>query len=319
MVVLQARANPLHLLRAILRECTYLPDEAARSYWHAYTVERFREYCPRRFGRYRKRKQKSKLLDEHRQVYLSHQARKLASILRRANDGHLGPLEKVLAYTYGRTGKRRHELLAAVNRPDVPNDNEAVLQMSATSLYRRNTKLQLPDSLKVLAKAQMAQPAAQLSRPPIRSLTPRIPKTNIWGRPLPIRRARNLTRKWYSGILQRILPPLPQGEWERLRDLAVGKMVWPGPIPRRSKCITAPQRINGSNPHNLTRKFMRRLWGRIFVRCPLMIWDPNKSSWTVQWGKILKWGNREALQPRVEWEKVFFDGVSENGKRPRVI
>ena len=314
MTAIKPLENPLHLLRAILRECSYLPDEAARRHWHAYTLARFRRYCPRQLGKL-KQQPKKPVVDEHRRITLIKTAQETIRFLQLANDGHFTRLEKVLVHTYGRAGKRRNELLAPLTEPDIPKNHEEVSELSASNRYGNVSKQRLSAKLMAIAKAQSFQPAINLSRTPIKQLQPRIPETNSWGRPFPVRRARNLVKKWYSNTLNKILPPLPQQEWERLRDLAHGKIAWPGPKPRRNKTGRVAARTDKSNPHLLTPRFMRRLWGKIFVQCPLLLWDPQKSSWTVRWGRLGKYWDSSKFNTIIDLEIPLFDGVSDTGRR----
>ena len=316
MTTVKALENPLHLLRALLRECTYLPDEAARTHWHAYILARFRRYCPRQIGKLEQQPRKP-VIDKHRRITLIKSAQKAVRFLQLANDGHFTRLEKVLAHTYGRAGKRRNELLAPLTEPDIPKDHEEVSKLSASNGHGNASKKQLSTKLMAIAKAQSFQPVINLSRTPIKQLEPIIPETNSWGRPFPVKRANNLVKKWYSNTLNKILPPLPQQEWEHLRDLANGKIIWPGPKPRRNKSGRVAGRMKKSNPHLLTPRFMRRLWGKIFVQCPLLLWDPKKSSWTVKWGRLGRYWDSSKSNTIVDMEMPLFDGVSDTGRRLR--
>lgn len=313
-----------HLLRALYRECTYLPDEAARKYWHDHILYRYRKYCPRKSGDWTE--QQSPKTTPSRQKSLINQAKNQLGVLRRANAGYEEPLERVLAQTYGRRGKRRHELLAVLQHPDVPEDHQAVARLIA-SADNPGTSPQLSPAIKALAKAQKAQPASQLSRISLKKMEPEIPKTNSWGRTLPKKREKNIIKKWVGKFNEKLLPPLPVEEWERLRDLCIGNIPWDGLVKRRTchvghspmekmkiHCVpdrtrfgrmqwqalsstlkkkdtetsmvkdSQGRRINGNFPHNLTPRYMRRLWMKIFLQCPTMALDPNTNKWRVQWG-----------------------------------
>ncbi|MCJ1392615.1 hypothetical protein MMC18_005485 [Xylographa bjoerkii] len=318
----QRAPSAIHILRALLRECTYLPDPAARTYWHARIVSRFREYCPRKttlpwWERPPGPKRKVKIAYEAQRVTLFHQARKLLSILTRANAGHPDPLEKVLAHTYGRAGKRRHELLVALEKLDVPSDQDVVKQL-AMSLANKHDSGQiglLPHTVELVVKAQRAQREVRLSRMPMKTLQPDIPKVSSWGRPFPVNRARNVEKKWRAKAMDSVLPPLPQNEWERLRDLASGKLKWGGVVPRRGKDLWTPERVNGENPHKLTARYMRRLWVKIFVQCPIIIWDTKAGAWVVHWGKASRGGTAHSASEKLHDNTFLFEGVDDGGKR----
>lgn len=49
----------LHIFRALLRQCTYLPDPAARQYMHRHIVSRFRDYHPQSTLPFTSRRHKS--------------------------------------------------------------------------------------------------------------------------------------------------------------------------------------------------------------------------------------------------------------------
>ena len=313
----------LHLFRALLRQCSYLPDPAARSFFHCHIVSRFRQYHPPRFlqadGRGRKRLQ----LVEERQPVLQKTARKGLLFLQHANDGHPRHLGKVLAMTYGRIGKRRHKLLRALRVPDIPSNQAAIQDMS----HPASQGLPQPSQqLQALIKAQASKKISFFSRPNRPTLGPSIPEKNAWGRPMPIKRVRNLKRSWYGQTLDRVMPPLPEGEWIRLRDLASGKRRWEGPVPQRGSTKESgfiDEVIGGttkggarfvSRPHQVTERYMRRLWAKIFAQCPLMKPDESrKHGWNVRWGDVQ--GAKEmVLQQDAHCSFAMFQGVDDQGR-----
>ncbi len=267
-----------------------------------------------------------------------HIARQGLSLLRRANQGHLHALHRILGLTYGRCGKRRHQLLAPLLAPEIPADHTAVAALSASS--RTSTVDELPPRLKALMHSQNRQGGLELfkSRIRINQVEPQIPETNIWGRPTPMKRARNLKKTWLRNVLERLLPPLPEQEWERLRDLANGGQAWEGPIKRRAwpkgassrwgkECLgekmpfedqltlsTLPFHNRSiGNPHLMNARFMQRLWARIFSQCPVMRWDSMNKSWRVEWGSVNSTGSLEP--PQISHLKSeIFAGVDEMGR-----
>ncbi|MCJ1483829.1 hypothetical protein MMC06_003997 [Schaereria dolodes] len=297
-----------HLLRALLRECTYLPDSAARTYLHSYILSRFRKHrslelysndIATLIGRQRKH-----LRD----------ARKALNTLSRANDGHLGPLEKILALTYGRMGKRKYELMEFLRVPDTPQDHLAVAQLSATSINNIAEGPRLTTRLEALAKAQRRQNALTLGKPAIKQLKPELPKTNAWGRPLPVKRKRNMEKEWYAKTLDRILPPLPEGEWEHLRGLSNGTIKWQGLVRRRGTLRVVHSSSVSCHPHRLTPRYMKRLWAKVFLRCPLMKWDALSSRWIVQWGYVDGSARLNTMDQSVEYDTHLFEGVDHDGR-----
>jgi len=37
--------------------------------------------------------------------------------------------------------------------------------------------------------------------------------------------------------------------------------------------------------HQVTPRFMQRLWAQVFAQCPKMEWDPESKGWKVGWGE----------------------------------
>ena len=291
----------LRLLRSLLRECTYLPDSAARTYAHSYILNRFREYCPREHYR------QPRSITDSRRATLLRQARKGLSLLVRANTGEFDALQKILAYTYGRVGKRRHELLNFARAPSNLQNSQDVIKIAAASLEIPEKKDLWDPKMKALVRAHM-------SRNAIKNVAPQIPSTNSWGRPMPLKRKANLEKRWYASVLNRISPPLPIQEWRRLRDLAIGEIDWSGPITRRGDSLQTLAISHVRNPHRLTARYMRRMWSKVFSQCPVMIWDNAKSQWKVRWGSID--GVRPLPMQKKESDQAvgLFQGVDERGK-----
>lgn len=287
----------LNIFRALLRQCTYLPDPAARQYLHGHVVSRFRDYHPSNTIPLSSRRHKPAALVQQRLPSLLGTARRGLVFLRRANDGHIRHLGKILAMTYGRVGKRRHQLLKDLKIPDVPVDQAAVEKLSEPG----NQAVPHPsEQLMTLIKSQARRQLSHFSRSNIPHPKLEIPEKNSWGRPMPIKRVRNFKRRWYAESLDRIMPPLPEAEWDRLRMRVSGQLPWEGPVARRKwagglddagQKHVVGERVRGaskgqcSNPHRITSRFMRRLWAKISTQCPLM--KPNaasKSGWDVLWG-----------------------------------
>ena len=322
-------AATLHLYRSLLRESSHLPDSSARTYIRSHIISRFRSYHPRRkdvSSRYEWKKRIS--LIASRQTALFKAARRGLLYLQRANDGHPRHLGKILLMTYGRVGKRRHELLQTLLVPDVPNDQAAVEKMSDPA----SQGVPHPSrQLQALIKSQAGRKESFFSRTARPTLQPEIPEKNAWGRPMPMNRVRNIKRRWYGQVLDRVMPPLPEGEWKRLRGLASGTIRWEGPIPRRGPdkgdvfndgtfkgTLTGGQRFL-SRPHQLTPRYMRRLWAKVFAQCPLMKKNESaRSGWEIIWGDT-KNNTEVSFQPMRGGDMAMFEGVDAKGKiLPRV-
>ncbi|KAL9604159.1 MAG: hypothetical protein Q9219_000747 [cf. Caloplaca sp. 3 TL-2023] len=344
------------LYRALLRQCTYLPDPAARKYMRSHIIERFHDYQPKykgpdgRIVRQRaKKKEPSRALKE---------ARKSLKYLQRANDGHIPQLTTVLDMTYGRVGKRWRQLQAKLRAPDPFTDAAAVTTFSQALFSQsppppplppraKKQAPQLSDEVVALLKSQVKQASSRFERAPLRSFEPKVPELNSWGRPFPQNRKANFIRKWYATAMSRMMPPLPGPEWERLQGLATGTRPWEGPVTRRKlgsiRADTGPEddplldlllpeglprRLHSSterivekgrhaelrtNPHQLTPRFMRGMWSRVFQKCPRLDWSFEKDRWLVTWGHMGKKAELVLDTQRAVSEDMF-GGVDEGGR-----
>lgn len=282
-----------HLLRASLRECTYLPDPVARSYMRGYVLDRYR-----RASGHTGRPETQKI----------QQARQGLSVLQRANQGYQSPLEKVLFLSYGRNGKRRHELLVDFLKPPVPKDTDAVKARIAQP-GQFEDGWEAPAAVMDLVKSQMHNGMIMSSRlrPRVTRLQPEIPEKNAWGRPLPLVRRRNIRKKWYQLLLSSLYPPLPEKELGILDGLLSGTMPWKPVKRRREPSVSStststptdnnildfladgPQKghtfreyVQG-RPHSFTPRFMHRQWRRISAYVPRMFRIPNSDKLYFNW------------------------------------
>lgn len=278
-----------HLLRATLRECTYLPDPIARDYMRNHIISRYRavSYRPKAGPQ------------------AAHAARNALSVLRRANEGYSRPLEKVLSLSYGRIGRRRYELLQEMLKPEIPN-NTAALQQFLSQPVKFNDGWEPPAIVKSLAASQMQNTVVTTKRvrPLIKHLEPPIPKEDSWGKEVAESRKRNIRRRWYNTTLSSFLPPLPEKELQLLDGLISGTVHW-APVKRRKVIseetkpkseselfkllATGPEKgktfaeyANG-RPHTITVRFMRRHWRRLSALVPRQYWNPISQKWRFVW------------------------------------
>ncbi|KAM0693050.1 hypothetical protein Q7P36_007607 [Cladosporium allicinum] len=323
------RISSRHVLRGILRECTYFPDQFAASWIRQHALMRFRTY---------EAKNKKHVSDEEytkRLETIRRKSRQGLYQMRRANEGDRKMLLKALSMAYGRVGKRRRELLSPLlpvgssseGSSAVSDDAEydssqasptatksATPSTSSTSTRDKQSskgredgpvKTQvkefvsgLPLELRTLVQSQITASPPAIARRNPRRLGVEIPELNTWFKPMPAVRVKNQISKWYANLLDTVQPPLPDQEWFRLRDLAMGTTRAEPPIPRRAQITTPPSVLEmtvmrGKLPadmfrkdraHKITPRFMRRLWADVFSQCPLMKYDSPTKSWKVTWG-----------------------------------
>lgn len=315
-------APVLHVFRALLRQCTYLPDPNARAYLQKHVVSRFRAYCPHPTRSLRRDFKNANVLVDRRPQLLK-KARKGLVSLDRANHGHQAHLTKVLELTYGRIGPRRHVLLEALKVPDFPPNSSELSQVLKRMADPAEQNVPHPsEQLLSLAKSQAKRKESFAARKTLRHVSPQIPATNSWGRPMPIKRVRNMKRRWYAYLLERVMPPLPEAEWDILHKLSLGKIPFYGPVTRRGP-LSQQDNIGSrtfnrigttSRPHELTPRYMRRMWGNILKQCPCMHRRPErKTGWEVRWAD-LKQESGIGLQPIGGDITSLFEGVDLRGK-----
>ncbi|KAK5109628.1 hypothetical protein LTR62_006865 [Meristemomyces frigidus] len=311
-----------HWLRALLRECTYLPDAHLRQYMRKHVIARFESY------RFKIWKHRDDANFQERMQAKVHEARSGIGLLRRANEGERKPLLKILLMAYGRIGKRRHELMlplmpvatareaetntqsgadsglqSPLNIDGMSTNVESKPGPSATEVNKGAWKAYAPDftpQFRALLQSQIQTPPPHLTRPMLRRLSPRLEERNAWHRPMPLVRVKNQTKDWYADVLERAHPPLPKPEWQRLFELATGRRKEtfvrrrpPVGLAQSSALSTIVQYgkpvermvFGNRDAHQLTPRYMRRLWSQVFAQCPVMDWDSKKEQWTVKWGQ----------------------------------
>jgi len=228
-----SRPQSFSLLRALLRETTYLPDTSSRVYLKRHILAKYRAYQSNPLAQGPPTKcENNRLRDANRK------ARKALTHLKKANEGHLDYLEKVLLLTYGRTGERRFKLLDPVLRhhPTSVEARSDVLPSSAKSFNHAKLQARFPHlqaktvsaipgmtpAFEALLKSQVETRPAGAPKSTPKSLKIDIAEVNVWMLPMPERRIKNKAKQWYNDMVKRVLPPLPADEWHRLRRLAQG-------------------------------------------------------------------------------------------------
>lgn len=251
--MLSPKTPILHLYRHLLREASYLPPVC-----QPYATKRIKS----QFDTHRYERPNDPLVKHH--IKKAHHDLRF---LRAANHGHMDNMYRVLLLTFGRTGKRRRELVNQLVKKELPSDTaELAKQMEETSITPRapitpetesktppagstaRTYTPLPpdfldewdlQKLEAFVKSQISASPEHSPRPTLKRKNANpmkdIPSENIFGRPLAKKLHRSKLRKAWVKIINRVLPPIPKQEWETLRSLALGeadKSLWVMPARR---------------------------------------------------------------------------------------
>ena len=303
----------IHLLRALLRQTSYLPDPASREFFHRHIIASFRRYCNGENGSgedFSAKRLKQKIVE----------ARKAWKSLVHANHGSPAHLLHVLEMTYGRRGKMKHQLMRDLVGPSsaIPEDSKALEEL-AWSIGQRHgvserKEPHLPAKLAALVRSQFNQKDGRFSQTNIKALEPNIPAQNAWLRPLPVKTANNKRRKWYAETLDRVMPPLPEADWMRLKDLSMGELRQEGFPQTRTRAhgqFSSDSYEIKPNPHwhELTPRYMQRMWGRVFLQCPMMQWNEEKRRWYISWGRPYA-GTAVAIGTDSDVDDGAFEAVS---------
>lgn len=313
------RKHWLSILRSLLRECSYLPDPNARIFAKKSVLRRFRGIRPLT-GQF---EGLNDLVEFDRAEQYLASAQKTMKLLHEANSGYFKPLVQILLQTYGRIGRRRYELLAQINKPQ-PSYVDKIGRVLSDYDIPLTVSKKIPHFspiMDALIKSQRVEKPKLLSagiNP--RTLAPEPMPLNAWKETYSPERIRNELKDWYAKTMGRLLPPLPTHEWETLRKRAVGEIPYIA-VKRRAKTgsdhlgspflLESLKIVEDFEPkpkkdraHALTARFMRKLWERVFMMCPLMKWNEHLSQWDFSWGMIKseRFGTGFALNSRLHDE-----------------
>lgn len=327
----EAKTTARHLLRSLLRAASYLPDELARTYIHGHIIQRFRKasaITPTRLQ----------------------DARNSLNTLQRATNGEINPLRSVLYMTYGRTGRRRRELVIALLRPESlpPSASLPFAEKADDDVGTQDDDFAASrPMLRAFLKSQKNNNSSGWPKLALmRHLEPQIPEENIWGRPLALKRQKNIKHRFWAKTLSRILPPLPEAEWDMLRDLATGVLPYKGSPPRRARAVStveitdeeppsllslgylkqpigAAARHDEANPlksmnrHHISRRFMRRIWASVWNVTPKMTYDAETKKWTVTWGDSTSAASQGLVGTAGKADLALFEGVDKLQEGPK--
>ena len=163
---------------------------------------------------------------------------KFSRFLERAGQGNHDDLKKLLFLTYGRTGKRKRELIRDLIRPpetSLPEDEKALEDLIQNPMGRQALNFKPNAKFHSFLRSQVANSPAENPKAKIRHLIAKIPDENIWGRSVPLKLQKSLRKKWWANTLDKVLPPIPLHEFDRLRDLSSGKIPIEDPPPHRCR------------------------------------------------------------------------------------
>ena len=246
----------------------------------------------------------------------------------------------MLALTYGRKGKRRRELCSVLTQADVStsrnHDTAVAEQGDKDEKYKREWKPSL--IVQALLRSQARYEAEGFGRGEARAraqikLSPQVPELNTWGNPMPECRVRNKMRIWYKLQMAKLLPPLPERELQRLKDLADGSLR-EGLVPRRNKgtsvddglvvktaglnaelLVEGPpksatfmhfmQDCDEGRPHILTPRFLRRMWQNVLEQVPAAALDEKDEKIKVTW-PVQARGQPQVVRPSIDQAKMLF-------------
>ncbi|KAK2627661.1 hypothetical protein QTJ16_002307 [Diplocarpon rosae] len=279
------------LYRGLLRASSYLPDSAARQYADARIKARFRVNCAKAKGKADKKipgtlktvgQSATKVaitsgkraaavgkLDDFTIQRLK-KGRSTKTLLENASNGDIEALVKVLKFVYGRQGERKRVLLQDLLRPEdgSPGNTSAIKRLVATG---SPDKGYWPDAkLYRFIKDQQENQPPEVHKGKIRNPRPKVPEENLWGRPLALRQRESFVRKWWASTLERLLPPIPRNEWERLRDLAVGAVPLEEQPQRRARAISLSLSLDKETAKKMTNQQILK-----YFRMPARVPKPD--------------------------------------------
>ncbi|RKF84099.1 hypothetical protein GcM3_001024 [Golovinomyces cichoracearum] len=227
----------LSLYRGLLRAVSYFPDQYAQAIIRKQICLRFRKARMRAIEASNKNKTRKGFRSVlNSKEYIASLSQRISNgkqrlgVLTRAIGGDSDCFLKVLMIAYGRVGRRRRELIMKLltdDPGDIPKDTAALIAMlnSGGNLEMMLESLNLKGGPKFNAFLK-SQHKCRIKdvRDTIKELEPNIPKENIWGRSLPLKRVTNIKKEWWSTVLKKLLPPVSIEEFERLKGLSTGRV-----------------------------------------------------------------------------------------------
>ncbi|RVX75965.1 hypothetical protein B0A52_00322 [Exophiala mesophila] len=267
--------NPLHLYRHLLREATYLPLPNVREYITEHIRQSFRRYDKRQVSLntisntqddplpsipsssslsppapFPSPSQKPNSLTLQRQTTLLHNGRKFHSTLQRANAGYPRAMGKILRMSYGRTGRRRHELLDSYVAQTTRKTSTPLSPGPAKDKSSPDWKI--PAAMDALMQSQMMHQHQIIrwgTNCRVRMPMKISPERNIRGDPVCKSRRKNMLHAWYLSNVRAVMAPLPEREYTALHRLVSGEDPMPKPPTRRPRA-RVPVLVVGVDGHS---------------------------------------------------------------------
>ncbi|PNS16880.1 hypothetical protein CAC42_4844 [Sphaceloma murrayae] len=265
----EQRESARQFYRLLLREASYLPDQWCQTY----IAHRIRQG----FSRVVTTRLLNRKANDDPFTRLTLLSKKYLRILVLANEGDAGRLEKVFQHAYGRTGRRRRELLQPyLNGCDYGSSDAAP---------------QLSPALHALMKSQIIErpPVKRRNNPKsLKDIDPDYDQLTIWGKPIPASRAVRKANEALYVKLDRVQLPLPEPQWNYLKDIVAKGAAIP-PVPRFRKCSSKANERSAVDRSGTTLppRLLRRRYEGVFAQCPHMTHDKDKDEWNVVWGHQL--------------------------------
>ncbi|TQS34528.1 hypothetical protein Golomagni_05085 [Golovinomyces magnicellulatus] len=230
----------ISLYRCLLRAVSYFPDQFAQAIIRKQICIRFRKARMRAIEASTK---KDRTTGKGFKSRISNGKQRLG-VLTRAIGGDSECFLKILMIAYGRVGRRRRELITKLltdDPGDIPKDTAALVAMlNSGGNFEKMLETQNPKGGPKFNAFLKSQHKSRIKdvRDTIKELEPNIPKENIWGRSLPLKRVATIKKEWWSTVLKKLLPPVSIEEFERLKGLSTGHVHLPLFTARRKPAIS---------------------------------------------------------------------------------
>ncbi|ODA82731.1 hypothetical protein RJ55_01240 [Drechmeria coniospora] len=256
--------SPVHLYRHLLREVSYLPP-AFRPAISSVIQARFHRHGT---------------VDKRAKAHLV-RARNVLRTLRAANSGDKAAMGGLMARAFGRSGRRRRDLLLRFAKFQGPGDwgaLEALLDKTpacrdasttSTTPTRPSDEPRAPgkrrhlflekwdlEKLTQFLHSQKQQQGRTKSTTSwlgsVKSTDQNqlVPERNIWGKPPVESLVRTKRAKWWKRTVDKMMPPLGRGEWDllaRLSDGAQEEREWAIPERRQPATPLSPSGTKSSS------------------------------------------------------------------------